>query len=134
MLPHRLWASLGALVQMESRARSWSVVSCPTLPSPAQTLPGQAEGQTYSQKIMLLASSASTQEDKTLQAEQDLRDDQIHHHHEKETEGQSRSIRQSWDLSTTSSPAQCLAQTSLESTSADLLTFWQKGQDKNPRK
>lgn len=63
MLPHQLWASLGALVQMESRARSRSVVSCPTLPPPAQTLPGQAEGQTYSQKVTLLASSAPTQED-----------------------------------------------------------------------
>ena len=60
---------LGALVQMESRARSGSVASCPTLPPPAQTLPSQAEGQTYSQKVTLLASSASTQEDKTLQAE-----------------------------------------------------------------
>lgn len=89
VLPHQLWASLGALMQTESWARSWSVVSGPTLPPPAQTLPGQAEGQTYSQKITLLASSASTQEDKTLQAEYDLRDDQIHRLHEKETESQS---------------------------------------------
>ena len=69
MLPHQLWASLGALVQRESQARSWSMVPCPILPPPAQALPGQAEGQKYSQKITLLASSASTLEDKTLQAE-----------------------------------------------------------------
>lgn len=58
MLPHRLWASLGALVQMENPAPDpglWFFMSHSAIS--AQTLPGQAEGQTYSQKIMLLASN-----------------------------------------------------------------------------
>lgn len=51
MLPHGLWASLGALEKGESQARSWSMVPHLPLLPPAQTLPSQAEGQTHSQKI-----------------------------------------------------------------------------------